>query len=135
MSLIEKISALEKEMNAVLNNGRKEVHAELFKLIDESVFKKFPDVESVGWTQYTPYFNDGEPCYFGVNSDPYSIYVNDEYGYDLDDEELAKHEDVREYVSDIIDKLSPRILETIYDEGLVIIKRDGSFEVEDYDHE
>jgi hypothetical protein len=24
-------------------------------------------VESVRWTQYTPYFNDGEPCVFGAN--------------------------------------------------------------------
>lgn len=135
MSLIEKISALEKEMNEVLNNGRKDVHAELFKLIDEGVFQKFPDVESVGWTQYTPYFNDGEPCHFGINTDVYGIYVNDECGYDLGDEEWAKHEDVREYVSDIIDKLSPRILETLYEEGLVVIKRDGTFEVKDYDHD
>lgn len=24
-------------------------------------------MHSFGWTQYTPYFNDGEPCIFGVN--------------------------------------------------------------------
>jgi len=26
-----------------------------------------PDVKAIGWTQYTPYFNDGEECVFGVN--------------------------------------------------------------------
>lgn len=26
-----------------------------------------PDVAAVKWTQYTPYFNDGEPCVFGAN--------------------------------------------------------------------
>lgn len=25
-------------------------------------------VTEFGWTQYTPYFNDGEPCIFGVNT-------------------------------------------------------------------
>lgn len=25
-----------------------------------------PDVEAVKWEQYTPYFNDGEPCVFSV---------------------------------------------------------------------
>lgn len=25
-----------------------------------------PGIDSFGWTQYTPYFNDGEPCVFGV---------------------------------------------------------------------
>lgn len=26
-----------------------------------------PHVTEFGWRQYTPYFNDGEPCVFGVN--------------------------------------------------------------------
>lgn len=26
-----------------------------------------PTMHSFGWTQYTPYFNDGEPCIFDVN--------------------------------------------------------------------
>ncbi len=25
-----------------------------------------PDVKALRWTQYTPYFNDGEPCEFGL---------------------------------------------------------------------
>lgn len=26
-----------------------------------------PDIEHIKWDQYTPYFNDGEPCTFSVN--------------------------------------------------------------------
>lgn len=26
-----------------------------------------PDIKAIGWTQYTPYFNDGEECIFGVH--------------------------------------------------------------------
>lgn len=33
------------------------------------VFESFPNVKSVRWTQYTPYFNDGEPCEFSSNAD------------------------------------------------------------------
>lgn len=29
-------------------------------------FNLYPEVESIRWHQYTPYFNDGEPCTFGV---------------------------------------------------------------------
>lgn len=29
-----------------------------------------PEVLGVGWAQYTPYFNDGEPCVFGIG-EPY----------------------------------------------------------------
>jgi hypothetical protein len=28
-----------------------------------------PTIESFGWTQYTPYFNDGEPCVFHVSGE------------------------------------------------------------------
>lgn len=30
-------------------------------------FRKYPDIEAIMWTQYTPYFMDGDPCVFGVN--------------------------------------------------------------------
>jgi hypothetical protein len=33
------------------------------------VFESFPNVKAVRWTQYTPYFNDGEPCEFSSNAD------------------------------------------------------------------
>jgi hypothetical protein len=33
------------------------------------IFDKHPALSSFGWTQYTPYFNDGEACYFGVQAD------------------------------------------------------------------
>jgi hypothetical protein len=36
----------------------------------EEFFMLNPKVTGVAWTQYTPYFNDGEECVFGVN-DPY----------------------------------------------------------------
>lgn len=42
-------------------------------------------IRSFSWTQYTPYFNDGDACVFGVNSDA-MINGADEYG-DSDDED------------------------------------------------
>lgn len=33
-------------------------------------------IDSIGWTQYTPYFNDGDECVFGVNND--DLFVNGE---------------------------------------------------------
>lgn len=35
-----------------------------------------PLIQSFGWTQYTPYFNDGDPCIFRVNA-PYFRTVQD----------------------------------------------------------
>jgi len=39
----------------------------LFKNITKEFFEKNPGVNALVWTQYTPYFNDGEACVFNVN--------------------------------------------------------------------
>lgn len=55
-----------------------------FKKEGENILKKMfvrffnenPLVTKVMWTQYTPYFNDGEPCYFGVNEPEVKVDLN-----------------------------------------------------------
>ena len=39
----------------------------LFKDITKEFFAKNPGVTAIVWTQYTPYFNDGDTCEFRVN--------------------------------------------------------------------
>lgn len=53
----------------------------LFKETFKEFFAKNPGVKAVIWTQYTPYFNDGDECIFSVNQ---PTYTNAE-GDDLDD--------------------------------------------------
>jgi hypothetical protein len=40
--------------------------ASCFNYIFDEFFSLNPEVEKISWTQYTPYFNDGSPCVFGV---------------------------------------------------------------------
>lgn len=46
---------------------------ELFKQEVDKLFKLIPDLESIKWTQFTPYFNDGEACEFGVNEPEFKV--------------------------------------------------------------
>lgn len=68
------MSALLKELQtktAEINDIKAKLIEELrpsFKSIFESFFDKYKDVTGVRWKQYTPYFNDGEPCEFSVHS-------------------------------------------------------------------
>lgn len=48
---------------------------EQFQSAIEKVIKH-PEITGIGWTQYTPYFNDGEPCVFRVG-DPYFSFAGD----------------------------------------------------------
>jgi hypothetical protein len=54
---------------------------ELFKQTFKVFFEKNPAVTAVIWTQYTPYFNDGDTCTFSVND----VYFTNADGDDMDD--------------------------------------------------
>lgn len=49
----------------------------------KKLFESQPKLESFSWTQYTPYFNDGESCHFSANTD--YITVTDVDGNEDDD--------------------------------------------------
>lgn len=51
----------------------------------EEFFAKYPQVRAIMWTQYTPYFNDGESCEFSVH-DPHVFVVGQTEGCDSGDE-------------------------------------------------
>jgi hypothetical protein len=51
----------------------------------KQMFKDNPKVESIRWNQYTPYFNDGDPCVFSVKDLYYKPEGGDEDGGDYED--------------------------------------------------
>lgn len=53
----------------------------LLKQICKDFFEKNPEIKLISWTQYTPYFNDGDTCTFRVND----IYFSNAEGDDVDD--------------------------------------------------
>lgn len=42
------------------------VGKQLIKKTLNKIFDSFPEVKSIYWHQYTPYFNDGDPCLFTI---------------------------------------------------------------------
>jgi hypothetical protein len=64
----EEIKKLKEEMLEASNK--------IFTDLTKTIFEDHPKLESFGWSQYTPYFNDGETCTFSANTD--YIYINGE---------------------------------------------------------
>lgn len=60
-----KLSAAKKEMEKIAKDAFQEVSAEFFE--------DNPTIQSFGWTQYTPYWNDGDTCTFSANTDYPSV--------------------------------------------------------------
>jgi hypothetical protein len=113
------------------------------------VFEEFPNLQSFSWTQYTPYFNDGDECTFGVNDWFNVTYVGDEDpDYDEEDNEIYYSNWQKKPVEEFTDeeKLAytlhnlvtfaedETMKEMFGDHVRVIVSRDG-VEIEEYDHE
>lgn len=81
MSVLEKIKSslkeIEDQKKAMVATLQKE-----FSPMFKPLFEKNTKVKSIGWAQYTPYFNDGEECTFSANTD--YVYVNGENQDDID---------------------------------------------------
>ncbi len=79
MDVNEKLKEL-KESQKKISEIKKEIVEKSSSLIEDfskNVFLKYPKLESFGWTQYTPYFNDGDTCVFSANTD--YLMINGEY--------------------------------------------------------
>ncbi len=61
------------ELRLELDTLNREIFADGCK----DIFESIPEVSSFSWTQYSPYFNDGDECVFGVNEEPRRVTIND----------------------------------------------------------
>jgi hypothetical protein len=63
MATIQEIKAKFEDARATMKREGEAAVKENFG----AFFSRHPEVSSVVWTQYTPYFNDGDTCEFGVH--------------------------------------------------------------------
>lgn len=103
------------DLNAQIKEAQKEMSNKSEGLI-EAVAKQFldkcPEVTGIHWTQYTPYFNDGDTCEFSVKE--YFFHILDDEDDEIDpsnestelytqvdlDNALMKLEVAKAYVAD-----------------------------------
>lgn len=153
---LERKRALESELEAI-QAKLKETNGEFVRECLAEFFEKHPHVKAIRWAQYTPYFNDGEPCEFSSNHSSYPEArvvegeADDEdgaceddddfeeaylpYNYEkLSKEEKAEHAWKKELVS-VLDQFTDSDMQAMFgDHAQVTITRDG-IEVEEYNHD
>lgn len=113
-------------------------------------FEKSKRIDSFGWRQYTPYFNDGDECIFRVNTD--YIYINEEDAEEIEwlgsdfDYKTKKYTptsetDVTEFevyrsIKEKLSAIPEDFFKDIFGDHVEItIHRDGRVETEEYDHD
>lgn len=106
----------------------------------QSVVSQYPEVESIRWTQYTPYFNDGDECVFGVHELYVKFYDINEDGdedngfmnaYDID----KKHQPILKKIRELRKNIPGEVLKNVFGDHCQITVTRDSCEVEPYDHD
>ena len=102
---------------------------QVFKDASAAIFEKYPQIESFSWTQYTPYFADGDECIFGVNSDP-SINGKDEY-----ENEKFGFPDAYKEIRQLINSIDEEMLKLMFGDHCEVVVTKEDVEIRDYDHD
>jgi hypothetical protein len=99
---------------------------------------------SFSWVQFTPYFNDGDACYFSVRTDLYYLHIDDENGDDYyissyrpseDDESKRGMNGKFKKVQEFIDSFDEDDMEAMFGDHVeVTVTRDG-VTTEEYQHD
>ena len=108
------------------------------------LFDKYPELKSFAWTQYTPYFMDGDPCVF--SADVYCFYMNgisvdgDDWNAEFFEKEdrgenLTDHPEIGGHIQTILDSFSDDDYENFFgDHALVVVNRKGVY-IHDWNHD
>lgn len=150
-------------INELIENytaAKKEFQKEATKLLKEefkTFFKEVPEVKVIKWTQFTPYFNDGDACIFSVNDPTFSnaddaSLVNPWGEYEGDEDDagnvfcfqgtygLPKELKGKKALISAMDKLicdeamEDVMLAAFGDHAVVTVTADG-IDVEEYEHD
>lgn len=132
---------------------------ELLQQAFGDIFEKYPEVQSVRWAQYTPYFNDGAACVFGIDNfqvllsapkvpaeEPEEPYDEDENDVDEDDGwvdlwSVSSGKLLSKEALDVLSKMEKQltdnaeIVETIFGNDCQVTVSRESTTVDSYDHD
>lgn len=150
---IERIKEIVTAYNNNIKIAEKKLHRTCRPLIEEAfkeIFDSVPQLQQFSWTQGTPGFNDGDPCYFSVHSDDIEMLFDldgvsvesgdgcyyEELSYEECQEKLKEKsiddDDLSIRITRLIDLFPSDFLLSLYGDGSKIIVEENSITVEDY---
>jgi hypothetical protein len=136
-----------RELNQQLDHIRHQIQEAakgVFADLIADLFKENEDLDSFGWRQWTPHWNDGAPCVFAASTDPDTIYINGSNVYDDDfdmieveemsDDENRRAAELADMVSKILIAVGDSNLELMFGDHVeIVVHRNGDIEVKKYE--
>lgn len=135
MSISDLVSSYETEMKKFQDKLQTALKEEFKKFFDEN-----PDVKFITWLQFTPYFNDGDECRFGVHDFYYDVVEPEElerWGEYPKDESLVSGQvknNWKKFEKDLW-TIPKEIFKQMFGDHVQIIARPSGFDVEEFEHD
>ena len=153
-NVLQEIINLKKEYEEKVKRVGSSLIVDLYR----PLFNENPEIHSIRWEQYTPYFNDGDTCVFGVRELRYKLTTPldkeyDDYGdgysetYNIGERwdktkqrfvevELTPALKALKEMVEIHSNIPDDIMLSLFgDHAQITIFNDGNLEIEEYEHE
>lgn len=146
---IEKLKALKADMKKLREEMAQQAKDGFHESVKE-LFEQHPTLISFSWNQYTPYFNDGETCYFSAWTEDidlqtaddmdngfsaYQCTERDENGKRVPKKDITPFQKAGLAVLEVLEVFDGDDYEGMFgDHCEITVTRDG-VEVEEYEHD
>lgn len=130
----KKYFELKKKIDKLKAEVEKQYQA-AFSELCKDFFAKYPNVHSFRWNQYTPYFNDGDVCYF--NRYQTEVRFNTKVDEDYDEEEYIHYSGNKEIKAilaeceQLVEMFDNSDLETMFGDGVTVCVYPDRVDTED----
>lgn len=111
----------------------------------QQFLKDNPEVKSIVWTQYTPYFNDGDPCVFGISEVYFLKTEIEEFDYNeiVEGDEgntistYRNETPIGKACKELAQMLNDaeEVLEEVFGDHVRVIVTSKGVDVQDYEHD
>ena len=143
MSQLSKLSDEQAEVKAQLKKKAQESVRPALREAFEELTAVIPGLTAVRWQQYTPHFNDGEPCEFGLHG----LYINlgaadgGDYDDGFEDAEWGEPAGITSAGKTLLKSFCKSLgdietlLQMAFDDHAQVTLNRESIEVEEYEHD
>lgn len=136
--VLEEHQGLQSQIEA-LREQIKSKAREAFEKGIAKLFNRFPGLQTIRWTQYTPYFNDGDECTFSSNHCDNSLNTEDayrDYGYgDASDFPEGITKEIQDTVDDFLSKFDDEDMRNMFGDHVQVTVTSNGIETDDYEHD
>jgi hypothetical protein len=139
-----------KDLKKIIEEAQKTVHAkgeDALKKAFAELFDTYPEIKAIRWDQYTPYFNDGDSCEFGVHS--FDACFEDTVEEDAEREvngmtfeylgygfkERGRHPKASEAIKDLERAIPEDVMLAVFGDHAEIVATREGFDVLEYSHD